>query len=114
MSNSPAEFLVREYDGFTRALVKAAREQPGKVLRCSVDGGYGQVPNFMSFDRVVLVSGGSGATFTFAIALSMLKECAAMNVAKTIDFIWVVRYSGGFPPPYPACFGLALTLDQIL
>lgn len=97
VSTSPAELLVREYDGFTRALVKAAREKPGQPLRCSVDGGYGQIPNFMNFDKVVLVAGGSGATFTFAIATSMARECAAMNVSKTIDFIWVVRYAGGFP-----------------
>lgn len=51
--NSPTEFVIREYDGFTSALVKAARENPGKALRCSIDGGYGQVPNFMRFDRVV-------------------------------------------------------------
>lgn len=101
MSNSPSEFLVRGHDGFTRSLVQAAQKQPGKVLRCSVDGGYGQVYNFMNFDRVVLVSGGSGAAFTFAIATSMVRECAMMNVAKPIDFIWVVRYTGWFLPLTP-------------
>lgn len=94
ISNDPAEFLVREYNGFTRDLLKIAREEPGKVLRCSVDGGYGQIPNFMKFDRIVLVAGGSGATFTFNIALNVLKECVAANVTKPIDFIWVVRHAG--------------------
>lgn len=92
VSNSPTEFVIREYDGFNSALVKAARENPGKALRCSVDGGYGQVPNFMRFDRVVLVVGGSGATFTFSIATSIVRECNAINTTITVDFIWVVRF----------------------
>ncbi|KAJ5670752.1 uncharacterized protein N7477_006115 [Penicillium maclennaniae] len=93
ISNEPAEFLIREYNGFTRDLLKIAREEPGKVLRCSVDGGYGQIANFMKFDRIVLVAGGSGATFTFNIALHVLKECAAESIARPIDFIWVVRHA---------------------
>jgi predicted ferric reductase len=98
VSNEPAEFLVREYNGFTRDLLKIAREQPGKILRCSVDGGYGQIPNFMKFDRVVLVAGGSGATFTFNITLNVLRECARANILKPIDFFWVVRHTGMFSP----------------
>jgi predicted ferric reductase len=94
ISNDPAEFLVREYNGFTRELLNIAREEPGKVLRCSVDGGYGQVPNFMNFDRIILIAGGSGATFTFNIALNVLKECAEASTTKSIDFILVVRHAG--------------------
>ncbi|KAJ6116005.1 hypothetical protein N7523_006422 [Penicillium sp. IBT 18751x] len=93
ISNEPAEFLIREYNGFTRDLLKIAQEEPGKVLRCSVDGGYGQIPNFMKFDRIVLVAGGSGATFTFNIALHVLKECAAESTTRPIDFIWVFRHA---------------------
>jgi predicted ferric reductase len=94
VSNSPSEFLIREYDGFTSSLVKAARQNPGKAWRCSVDGGYGQVPDFKRFDRVVLVAGGSGATFTFSIASSIVREWKARGTTVQIDFIWVVRYAG--------------------
>ncbi|OKP09877.1 hypothetical protein PENSUB_4801 [Penicillium subrubescens] len=93
ISNSPSEFLIREYDGFTSSLFKAARENPGKAWRCSVDGGYGQVPDFKRFDRVVLVAGGSGATFTFSIASSIVRERKARGTTVQIDFIWVVRYA---------------------
>ncbi|KAJ5167712.1 uncharacterized protein N7482_003306 [Penicillium canariense] len=93
VSAEPAEFLVRRYDGYTNELYEIARKQPGIMLRCSVDGGYGQIPNFVNFDRVILLAGGSGASFTFALALSLIKECAAANISKTIDFIWTVRYS---------------------
>lgn len=94
VSTDPAEFLIRKYDGYTGSLYEAAQNQPGKVLRCSIDGGYGQVPNFTDFDRVILVAGGSGSTFTFSIALNMIKEATASNIHKTIDFIWAVKRSG--------------------
>ncbi|KAI2786945.1 hypothetical protein POX_g09342 [Penicillium oxalicum] len=87
VSNSPVEFLIREYDGYTHDLVNLARQQPGVRLRCSVDGGYGQIPDYTKFDHVVLVAGGSGASFTFALALAILKE----HSTRTIDFIWSVK-----------------------
>lgn len=94
VSADPAELLIRKYYGYTRSLYKAAQEQPGRVLRCSIDGAYGQVPNFMDFDRVILVAGGSGITFILSIALYMIKEAAAANLNKKIDFIWAVKRAG--------------------
>ncbi|KAF7718869.1 Uncharacterized protein PECH_007184 [Penicillium ucsense] len=93
VSNSPVEFLIREYDGYTHDLIETARQQPGVRLRCSIDGPYGQVPNFGEFDHTILVAGGSGASFTFALALGVLKGNAANISAKTIDFIWSVKHS---------------------
>jgi predicted ferric reductase len=97
ISNKPAEFLVRPYDGFTSDLYKLAQKQPGKQLRCSLDGAYGQVPNFGNFDKVVLVAGGSGASFTFAIALDLVKKETTTEGTKNIDFIWAVKDPGQFP-----------------
>lgn len=94
VSSSPPEFVIRVYDGFTRDLYNIAQKKPGQLLRCSMDGGYGQVPNFMKFDRVILVAGGSGATFTFAIALGLLEQLAARKVSKPIEFFWTVRSLG--------------------
>ncbi|OQE45103.1 hypothetical protein PENCOP_c002G03822 [Penicillium coprophilum] len=89
VSSNPSEFVIRVYDGFTRDLYKAAHASPGKSLRCSVDGAYGQVPNFKVFEKVVLVAGGSGASFTFAIALDLV--ATSNKAVKSIDFIWVVK-----------------------
>lgn len=94
VSADPAKFLIRGHNGYTGSLYEAAQDQPGRIIRCSIDGGYGQVPNFMDFDRVILVAGGSGSTFTFSIALNMMKELSTSNVHKTIDFIWAVKQSG--------------------
>ncbi|KAJ5250642.1 hypothetical protein N7489_001052 [Penicillium chrysogenum] len=90
LSSDPSEFVIRVYDGFTRDLYKAAQEFPGRSLRCSVDGAYGQIPNFKVFEKVVLVAGGSGASFTFAVALDLIE--ASNKAVKSIDFIWVVRH----------------------
>lgn len=92
LSSNPSEFVVRVYDGFTRDLYNAARDMPGRPLRCSVDGAYGRVPNFKVFEKVVLIAGGSGASFTFAIALDLIKSPA--KTVKSIDFIWVFRHQG--------------------
>jgi predicted ferric reductase len=96
VSNEPAEFLIRPCDGFTSDLYEAAQKQPGRLLRCSLDGAYGQVPSFTDFDRVVLVAGGSGASFTFAIALDLIKKKAAAHTRRSIDFVWTVRRLGRF------------------
>lgn len=94
ISNEPVEFLIRPYDGFTSDLFKVAQKQPGQRLRCSLDGAYGQVPSFMDFDSVVLVAGGSGASFTFAIALDLVKQLKKTGSNKRIDFMWAVKSEG--------------------
>ena len=92
VSSYPPEFAIKVYDGFTRALYRHAQERPGVPLRCSVDGAYGQVPNFQLFENVILVAGGSGASFTFSIALDLIRS--SVKTVKSIHFIWVVRYDG--------------------
>ncbi|QKX56546.1 uncharacterized protein TRUGW13939_03651 [Talaromyces rugulosus] len=88
------EFLINVYDGFTHDLRKRVSQEPDKSLRCSVDGPYGQVPDFNSFDRILLVSGGSGASFAFAVALDVIKKRAGSGstATKMIDFVWSVRH----------------------
>ncbi|CAG8151932.1 unnamed protein product [Penicillium olsonii] len=79
--NEPAEFLIRPYDGFTSDLLKAAQRQPGKKLRCSLDGAYGQIPSFMDFDSVVLVAVKSQASLEwFGKELQELRESGKVNL----------------------------------
>ncbi|KAE8369150.1 ferric reductase like transmembrane component-domain-containing protein [Aspergillus caelatus] len=91
VSSNPPEFVIRAYDEFTRDLYYLAHKKQGQLLRCSMDGEYGQVPVFMEFDKVILVAGGSGASFTFAIALGLLEQLAARNTLKRIEFLWAIR-----------------------
>ncbi|KEY70000.1 hypothetical protein S7711_04016 [Stachybotrys chartarum IBT 7711] len=89
-SMNPLEFVVASHDGFTRDLHRHAVEHPGALLKASVEGSYGAFPDASAYDKVVLVSGGSGASFTFGVALSLIKRLAN-NTGPQIEFIWVVK-----------------------
>ncbi|KAF3760842.1 hypothetical protein M406DRAFT_343011 [Cryphonectria parasitica EP155] len=89
-ATEPMEFVVNAYDGFTRDLHSYAAANPGAKLMASVDGPYGTFPDPMSFDKVVLIAGGSGATFTFGLAVNMLERMGP-DSTKTIVFIWAVK-----------------------
>ncbi len=88
--------VISAYDGFTNDLHTYALKNPGGVLRASVDGPYGALPNFAKVaDKVILIAGGSGASFTFGVALDMVKKLEMRNKAKPhIEFIWTVREQG--------------------
>lgn len=90
-SMSPTEFVVASYDGFTSDLHRYAKENPGASVKASVEGPYGTMPDAAEYDRVVLIGGGSGGSFTFGTALNMLGKLKADD-NKRIVFIWVVRH----------------------
>lgn len=92
-ATEPMEFVVNAYNGFTRDLHKYAVANPGARLRVSVDGPYGTFPDPMAFDKVVLIAGGSGATFTFGLAVNMLEKMGPEST-KNITFIWAVKKHG--------------------
>ncbi|KAL7786264.1 ferric reductase NAD binding domain-containing protein [Trichoderma ceciliae] len=91
-SMDPLEFVVSSHDGFTQDLHQYAMKNPGATVKASVEGPYGTLPNASEYERVVLVAGGSGSTFTFGMALNMLKDMSAEQQQKKITFIWVVKY----------------------
>lgn len=98
VSTSPTslELVISAYDGFTHELHEYAVKNPGISLRASIDGPYGALPNFAKVaDKIVLIAGGSGASFTFGIALDALKKLEESS-KTTIDFVWAVREQGMF------------------
>lgn len=101
-STEPMEFVVNAYNGFTRDLHKYALENPGAKLRASLDGPYGTFPDPMSFDKVVLIAGGSGATFTFGLAVNMLEKMGQEST-NNITFIWAVKRHGESRSPFRHC-----------
>ncbi|KAL6700406.1 ferric reductase NAD binding domain-containing protein [Trichoderma pleuroticola] len=88
----PLEFVVSSHDGFTQDLHQYALKHPGATVKASVEGAYGTLPDASEYDRVVLVAGGSGSTFTFGMALNMLKNVASTQLEKKVTFIWMVKY----------------------
>lgn len=89
-ATSPLEFLVASYDGFTRDLHNYAVQHPGASLAASVEGPYGTIPDARQYNKVVLIAGGSGASFAFGTALDVLNKMAA-DEDKTLDLIWIVK-----------------------
>ncbi|OAA72742.1 Ferric reductase-like transmembrane component [Akanthomyces lecanii RCEF 1005] len=87
----PLEFVVTAHDGFTKELHDRAVAQPGVELKVSVEGSYGTFPKPSDFDNVVLIAGGTGASFTFGAAFNALKQLQEKNTSK-IMFIWTVRH----------------------
>lgn len=93
VSTKPLEFVIAAYDGFTRDLHAYALQYPGKALKASIDGPYGNVPDFTNFTKVVFIAGGSGASFTFGVAVDLIRKLG--DSKKTaIEFIWTVREQG--------------------
>lgn len=90
LSTDPFEMVVAAYDGFTKDLHAHAAQSPGRVLKASVDGPYGTVPNFILYDKVVFIAGGSGASFTCGVAVDVLRRLGESS-RTTIEFVWVVK-----------------------
>lgn len=87
---NPVEFTVKAHNGFTSDLHKYALANPGKAVRASIDGPYGTFPDPMEFDKIVLIAGGGGATFTFGLAVNVLERMRD-EAPKNVVFIWAVK-----------------------
>lgn len=93
VGTQPLEFIINSHNGFTGDLYKFAQAHPGAKLRASVDGPYGTFPDPMEYDKIVLIAGGSGASFTFGLAVNLLERMKETST-KSIVFIWTVRQHG--------------------
>lgn len=88
LQDGGAEFVVAKQDGFTKKLHDFAVKNPGGSIRASVDGPYGYMPDFDSVDKVVLIAGGSGASYSAGVAVELAKRSPA---TLAIEFIWALR-----------------------
>lgn len=95
VASEPMELIINSYSGFTGDLHRYASENPGASLAVSVEGPYGTFPDPMDYDKVVLVAGGSGATFTIALAADMIRRLSSESTKK-IEFIWATKGRGTY------------------
>jgi predicted ferric reductase len=93
VGTKPLEFCVKAHDGFTWKLHEYARRNPGGRLKASVEGPYGTFPDPMDYDKIILIAGGSGGSFTFGLAVNLLERMGE-DCTKSIMFIWAVREHG--------------------
>jgi predicted ferric reductase len=55
-------------------------KNPCRVLKASVDGPYGSVPDFTQFDKVIFIAGGSGASFYMWDSVEYTSEAWIFNI----------------------------------
>ncbi|KAI2623816.1 ferric reductase NAD binding domain-containing protein [Xylaria nigripes] len=90
VATEPVELVISKNSGFTKALYEYALANPGGKLKASFDGPYGTFPDPTTYDKVVMIAGGSGATFTLGLVTNMMKRLAPESHMQ-VEFIWVVR-----------------------
>lgn len=91
-SSPQATFLIKSRNGFTKSLYESACKNPGVQFRASIEGPYGHVPNVHeNFSKVVLIAGGSGVTFTMALALEWIRKRKTPRDMRKLEFYWCVR-----------------------
>ncbi|MCJ1401183.1 hypothetical protein MMC11_004395 [Xylographa trunciseda] len=78
LEDSPhIELVVRELDGSTKMIAEAARHSEGRPLNFLLEGPYGSAasfPDLLTYDRILFVAGGVGATFTMPIYRNLLRR----------------------------------------
>ncbi|KAJ7634457.1 iron reductase [Roridomyces roridus] len=88
-------FLIRVHDGFTKRLLHAASSSSTEGFRAYIDGPYSSPPSVKGFETVLLISGGSGVSFTLPLLLDLIKSAhLGTNVrCQRIVFIWAIRHA---------------------
>ncbi|KAI1753038.1 ferric reductase NAD binding domain-containing protein [Xylaria castorea] len=98
VSNGPKglELVAWAEDGFTQSLLQMAQAGASGIW-AAAEGPYGSFPDITNYDKVVLIAGGSGATFAFGTALNALERRSAgvgaveQQREQDISLIWATR-----------------------
>jgi predicted ferric reductase len=93
VSTAPLEFVIAACDGFTRDLHAFALKYPGRSLRASIDGPYGVIPDFNRANKILLIAGGSGASFSLGVAADIVRKLGD-STTTVIEVVWVVKEPG--------------------
>jgi len=89
-SSNEMELVVRARTGFTRRLhSRASSPQSARSkVRAFVTGPFGNLPNWNTFETIVLISASTGASFTLPILESILRDPCCVS---RIDCLLLVR-----------------------
>ena len=86
------ELVARVLSGTTAMLADSATKE--SITSITIEGPYGAAkyfPDLATYDQVLFVSGGVGATFTLPAYLDLLHRKARGEHMPTLKFIWSVR-----------------------
>lgn len=109
-SSGNIKMVIRKRGGFTKALFTQVSKERQKQnlgddceveMKVMVHGPYGaRIQPLLSFDSVLFISGGSGGSFTFPLAIDLLQNIAERNASQDfvgrptearVTFIWYCR-----------------------
>ncbi|KAF5563622.1 ferric-chelate reductase [Fusarium phyllophilum] len=89
--SSGLELVMKSHEGFTKAVGNFASKHHRTTVWASIDGPYGSLPDTNSYDRLILIAGGSGAAFTFGVMNRIMMHHEKLAV-QSIEFVWAVRH----------------------
>jgi ferric-chelate reductase len=99
-------FILKSQRGFTHRMLKSATTssiallpdqemQAGapKSYTALIDGPYGGChADFAAFDRVMLIAGSTGVTFTLSTLLDIAHRASSQKLPlRRLDFVWVIK-----------------------
>lgn len=91
-SDKSIQVVARTLEGTTAILADlASGPQPTPLL---IEGPYGSAkyfPNLATYDRILLVAGGVGATFTLPIYRDLLHRAWMGETVPLVRFVWTVK-----------------------
>lgn len=89
--------LIRQNAGMTARLARLAAKNGGKGVPVLLDGPYGGLggAELSVYDRVLLIAGGSGASFIVPLLESLAENMKQVEVAcKRVEVVWAIRDEG--------------------
>lgn len=99
-SDELLRFIIVPQKGLTKALYEELDQYIVKSKKVYIDGPYGGPSrDIHSFDKVILMSSGSGVTVTLPFLLDLSNsifdklQSNIPIITKKLDFIWIIRHS---------------------
>lgn len=95
-SKSHIKLIVKPHNGLTKKiynLIEEDDEKAGKQLNLYIDGPYGGMNrDVLSFDKVLMVSSGSGVTVTWPFVEYIVENLDKLtNMTQQFEFKWIVK-----------------------
>lgn len=88
-------FIIRGREGFTSKLREHAKNGKATSVPAFVDGPYGYPPDLTQYSTAILVSGGSGVSYTLPLLLDLVSKARAGTTAvQRVIFVWAIRDTG--------------------
>ena len=91
-NDNKIELVARVLSGTTAMLADDATKK--STTSITLEGPYGAAkyfPDLATYDQVLFVAGGVGATFTLPLYLDLLRRKARGESLPTLKFVWTVR-----------------------